>query len=96
MPSLDVNSLISTGEPGETATISNEAAQSLKKWVDHAYEVTNRELINILIHKYKFEGHCASIRKYLLMAQGDFMQCLMDLLANELSNPASQIYKHTL
>ena len=39
--------------------------------------------------KYKFEGHSASIRKYLLMAQGDFMQYLMDILSNELSNPAS-------
>ena len=34
MPTLDVNSLISTGAPGETATLSNEAAQSLKRWVD--------------------------------------------------------------
>ena len=30
------------------------------------------------------------------MGQGDFMSYLMDLLAVELSNPASQIYKHTL
>jgi hypothetical protein len=72
-PTLDVNSLITTGEPGETVTLSSEAAQSLKRWVNHAYEITNRELLNILIHKYKFEGHCNSIRKYLLMAQGDFM-----------------------
>jgi gamma-tubulin complex component 3 len=48
------------------------------------------------MEKYKFAQHCSSIRKYLLMAQGDFMQCLMDFLAEELSNPASQIYKHTL
>jgi gamma-tubulin complex component 3 len=81
--------LISTGEPGETVTLSSEAATSLKRWVDHAYEVTNRELLNILMNKYMYEGHCNSIRKYLLMAQGDFMQCLMDLLSNELSNPAS-------
>lgn len=30
------------------------------------------------------------------MGQGDFMQYLMDLLADELSNHASQIYRHTL
>lgn len=30
------------------------------------------------------------------MGQGDFMQYLMDLLANELNNSAAQIYKHTL
>jgi gamma-tubulin complex component 3 len=46
--------------------------------------------------KYKFLGHCSSLRKYLLMGQGDFMQCLMDQLSTELSNPAAQIYKHSL
>jgi hypothetical protein len=30
------------------------------------------------------------------MAQGDFMQYLMDLLAEELGEPASKIYKPTL
>lgn len=30
------------------------------------------------------------------MAQGDFMQYLMDLLAEELGEPAAQIYRHTL
>ncbi len=39
----------------------------------------------ILFKKYKFEGHCNSIRKYLLMGQGDFMQYLMDLLSEELN-----------
>jgi gamma-tubulin complex component 3 len=49
-----------------------------------------------LFQKFQLEGHCNSIRKYLLMAQGDFMQYLMDLLAEELGEPASKIYKHTL
>jgi gamma-tubulin complex component 3 len=70
--------------------------QALKHWVDHAYQVTNKALLTILMDKYKFAEHCSSIRKYLLMAQGDFMQCLMDTMAEELSNLASQIYKHQL
>lgn len=68
----------------------------LKNWVDHAYQVTNRQLLSILRNKYKFEGHCNSIRKYLLMGQGDFMQYLMDLLSDELNNSAAQIYRHQL
>jgi gamma-tubulin complex component 3 len=86
---LDVNNLISLGEAGESGAVTSEAASILRKWVDHAYEVTNKRLLQILKEKYKFEGHCSSIRKYLLMGQGDFMQCLMDHLSNELSNPAS-------
>jgi gamma-tubulin complex component 3 len=82
---FDVAALI----PTENDNTSTEAAKALKNWVEHAYQVTNRELLAILFQKYKFEKHCESIRKYLLMAQGDFMQCLMDNLAPELSNPAS-------
>jgi len=51
---LDVNSLISMGETGDTGAVSSEAAQSLRKWVDHAYEVTNKRLLLILTQKYKF------------------------------------------
>jgi len=45
----------------------------LNKWVNNAYEKTNALLIKILFEKFKFIGHCNSIRKYLLMGQGDFM-----------------------
>ena len=64
---LDVNSLISMGEAGDTGAVTSESAHSLRKWVDHAYQITNQELLKILFQKYKFEGHCSSIRKYLLM-----------------------------
>ena len=79
--------------PFETSTLlvgsTSDTFQHLKNWVDHAYQVTNQQLLKILFTKYKFEGHCNSIRKYLLMAQGDFMQYLMDLLSEELNNSAA-------
>lgn len=49
-----------------------------------------------MFQKYQLEGHCAHIRKYLLMGQGDLMEYLMDLLAEELQQTASQLHKHTL
>ena len=88
--SFDIGSLVGDGG------VLNDGASGLKNWVDHAYQVTNRELLKILFEKYRFDGHCNSIRKYLLMGQGDFMQCLMDMLSPELSQNASNIYKHTL
>jgi Gamma tubulin complex component C-terminal len=36
------------------------------------------------------------LKKYLLMGQGDLMEYLMDLLAEELGKSASLTYKHTL
>lgn len=68
----------------------------LKQWVEQAHEKTNKQLLHILFTKYKLEGHCAHIRKYLLMAQGDLMEYLMDLLADELTKPADSIYLHTM
>ena len=52
--------------------------------METAHEKTNKQLLHILFTKYKLEGHCAHIRKYLLMAQGDLMEYLIDLLADEL------------
>jgi gamma-tubulin complex component 3 len=82
--------------PSAADVVSSEAALGLKQLVDEAYSVTNQALLKILLAKYRLAEHCGSIRRYLLMAQGDFMQCLMDNLSEELSNPASQIYRHTL
>jgi gamma-tubulin complex component 3 len=79
-----------------TASTGSEIFLKLRKWVEHAHEITNKSLIQILFQKFKLEGHCTSIRKYLLMGQGDFMQYLMDLLAEELGEPATKIYRHTL
>jgi gamma-tubulin complex component 3 len=79
-----------------TASTGSEIFLKLRKWVEHAHEITNKSLIQILFQKFKLEGHCNSIRKYLLMGQGDFMQYLMDLLAEELGEPATKIYRHTL
>ena len=68
----------------------------MRNWVDQATIMTNKELIEILFHKYKFFEHCNAIRKYLLLGQGDFIQNLMDLLSEELKKPACQLYKHNL
>jgi hypothetical protein len=38
----------------------------------------------------------SSIRKYMLMAQGDLIEQLMDLLSEELTNKADKIYQHNL
>ena len=47
--------------------------EELGKWVDEAAYETNHRLIDILFNKYKFFTHCNSIRKYLLLGQGDFI-----------------------
>lgn len=68
---------VSMQMPFETQNLVGTASETfhhLQRWVDHAYTITNQQLLRILFEKYKFEGHFSSIRKYLLMGQGDFIQ----------------------
>lgn len=71
-------------------------SNKLKQWVESAHERTNKQLLHFLFTKYKLEGHCTHIRKYLLMGQGDMMEYLIDLLADELQKSATELYKHTM
>ena len=48
--------------------------------IDSAYADTSATLIKILMEKYKLLDHFNSLRKYLLLGQGDFINHLMDLM----------------
>mmetsp|Transcript_8706 Transcript_8706/g.17003 ORF Transcript_8706/g.17003 Transcript_8706/m.17003 type:complete len:751 (+) Transcript_8706:47-2299(+) len=69
---------------------------TLAKWIDAAAERTNSRLISVVFNKYRFLEHCDSIRKYLLLAQGDLHHGLMELLADELKERAKKVYKHNI
>jgi hypothetical protein len=48
--------------------------------IDIAYEDTSSTLIQILMQKYKLLDHFDSLRRYLLLCQGDFINHLMELM----------------
>ena len=70
--------------------------QRLKDITKLTYDSANRRLVSILFDKYKLLTHCRALKRYLLLGQGDFVQCLMDGLVKELDKPASQQYHHNL
>lgn len=70
--------------------------QAVKTWVERAAEATNAQLIGILFSKYRLLDHAKCIRKYMLLAQGDFHHYLMDQLNDVLNEPARKIHKHNL
>ena len=57
---------------------------------------TNTRLVSLLMDKYGLKQHLQAILRYLLLAQGDFVECLHDLLKEELSKPAKDVYRHNL
>jgi gamma-tubulin complex component 3 len=65
-------------------------------WVTIISQNTNEKLISILFQKYRLQEHCLSIKKYLLMAQGDFHHALIEGMHSVLNLPVNKIYKHVL
>lgn len=69
---------------------------SLSAVVDASYRETSKYLLQVLHSRYNFTEHLKAFRRYLLLGQGDFIKHLMDLLAPDLSKPASTLYLHNL
>ncbi|KAH9120211.1 hypothetical protein LEN26_011226 [Aphanomyces euteiches] len=67
-----------------------------QQWISAAANETNSYVTKILLEKYQMLDHCRALKQYLLLGQGDFIQCLMDLLQPELTKRATQIYRHNL
>ena len=59
--------------------------------VNRASSRIDSRLMSTLSDKYHFRSHSHAIKGYLLLGQGDFIQCLMDLVGPELSQSASKI-----
>jgi gamma-tubulin complex component 3 len=68
----------------------------LEEVISIAAEKVNKRLLEVFFSKYSFLSHCQSIKRYLLLGQGDFIQQLMSLLGEELSKPISALYRHNL
>ncbi|XP_059049227.1 gamma-tubulin complex component 3 homolog [Achroia grisella] len=61
-----------------------------------AHEAAARRLVAALTTHHHLLDHLAAHRRYLLLAQGDFVHHLMTLLRDELNKPASSLYVHNL
>ena len=64
--------------------------------IDIIHKLINKDLVRILIDKFKFLSNLESLNKYLLLGQGDMMQTLIESLFQELDKPANLIFKHNL
>lgn len=64
---------------------------ALEALVIEAAKRIDKHLMDVLYRRYKFKEHCLTIKRYLLLGQGDFVQYLMDIVGPELSEPANTI-----
>lgn len=61
--------------------------------IDSSYVVTNRHLMNSLFDKHRLLFHLEAMKKYFFLAQGDFMQHLLDSSSHLLDQPSSELRK---
>eukprot|EP01134_Creolimax_fragrantissima_P007271 CFRG7271T1 len=69
---------------------------SMQKALDHAYSVTGARVLSLLHEKFHLGVHMRALKRYLLLAQGDFVQALMETLDAELSAPATEMHLYSL
>lgn len=68
----------------------------LHELIDQVYLNTSQKVLEIAMGQYRLMEHLHSMRKYLLLGQGDFIGLLMENLKDELDRPAKDLYQHAL
>ncbi|KAL0850079.1 hypothetical protein ABMA28_011972 [Loxostege sticticalis] len=71
-------------------------AEGLRAGVALAHAAASQRLLAALTTHHHLLDHLAAHRRYLLLAQGDFVHHLMTLLQDELNKPATSLYVHNL
>eukprot|EP00850_Spirogloea_muscicola_P019099 SM000183S03993 [mRNA] locus=s183:284396:289670:- [translate_table: standard] len=75
----------------EDVKIAYGKTEALELMVEKVSSQIDQYLLKVMLDKYKFMEHCGAFKRYFLLGQGEFIQCLMDTLAPELSKPASTV-----
>lgn len=73
---------------------ANTANLSLS--IDVAYRTTMSRLTSLMSTKFGLFTHLKAIRNYMLFAQGDFFELLIESLAQHLDRPVNSMYRHNL
>jgi gamma-tubulin complex component 3 len=69
---------------------------NLSTSIDVAYRTTMARLTHLMSTKFGLFTHLTAIKKYMLLAQGDFFELLIESLAQHLDRPVNSMYRHNL
>jgi hypothetical protein len=64
--------------------------------LDEIASRANISALRVMMDKYHLSRHFRSLRRYLLLGQGDFVHTLIEMLNEELNRPARFVYRHNL
>lgn len=75
----------------EDLIFSPDNLTTLTHFVQNAYRVASETLLKVLVKDNDLMGHLMSVKKYLLLQQGDFINQFMDASDRELSKNVDKI-----
>lgn len=78
------------------AALTYGEAGALAEVVGLASQAANARMRELLFGRFKLSEHLLTLRRYILLGQGDFASYLLDLLRSELDKPANQVFRHNL
>lgn len=76
----------------EELIFSPDNLTSLTHFVKNAYKVASETLLKVLVKDNDLMGHLVSVKKYLLLQQGDFINQFMDASDRELAKNVEKIF----
>ena len=75
---------------------SSEGRHRLDTLIGSISSSIDAQLLHLMESRFYLSTHLASLKKFMLLGQGDFVTCLMDAIAPELKKKASLLYRHNL
>ena len=70
--------------------------QRLASLIDRISSSIDSRLMKLMETRFFLSTHLLSLKKFMLLGQGDFVTCLMDALGPELRKKATALYRHNL
>ncbi|CAD7936838.1 unnamed protein product [Amoebophrya sp. A25] len=71
--------------------------EELQPFVRQQSAHTNKRLVDLLLNKYHLLNHCVAIKRYLLLAQGDFIEGFLELADRDLRKDArKEVFRHNI
>ncbi|KAJ1460333.1 Spc98 family-domain-containing protein [Pelagophyceae sp. CCMP2097] len=70
------------------------SADALRSVVGRMAAETSRRILRSMLDTFQLKAHLGALKACVLLAQGDFVVCMVDTLASKLNAPASNIYRH--
>ncbi|XP_072142560.1 gamma-tubulin complex component 3 homolog [Dermacentor andersoni] len=76
--------------------LDGQQEDSFLEFLEQAYHTRNCRVLSVFNTEFKFKEHLQALRQFLLLGQGDFVRHLMDVLDEQLSQPAQLLRDHSL